>query len=70
MLLEHTGSALTTYLDTTVTPANELCLSSAGDQRAWVERAVLLGQRADPGRPGANGPASGYDERRGVAGLG
>ena len=50
--------------------ANELCLSSAGNQRAWLERAILLGQRADPGRPAANGPASRDDERRRVAGLG
>ena len=70
VLLENTGSALTTYIDTTVTPQTELCLSSAGNQRAWLERAILLGQRADPGRPGANGPARGDDERRRVAGLG
>ena len=50
VLLENTGSALTTYLDTTVMPQTSYVYRVQANQRAWLERALVLGQRADPGR--------------------
>ena len=53
VLLEHTGSTLTTYVDTTVTPQTSYVYRVQAINAHGCERALLLGQRADSGRPGA-----------------
>ena len=52
VLLENTGSALTTYVDTTVTPQTSYVYRVQAINAHGCERALILGQRADPARAG------------------
>ena len=70
VLLDNTGSTLTSYLDTTVKPQTSyvyrvqaINAHGSSERSSWANALT-------PAAPGANGPASGDDERRGVAGLG